>query len=105
MDLECLWVENVFCLILDKTAVDHKVLDLISVGGGGKKIWWSFFEDLMCHKFFDLWNLENISYIDCFVLTDGTGYPTQMVATRLVQHIQPFITKRQTLCLCLVAII
>jgi hypothetical protein len=59
----------------------------------------------MCHEYLDLLNLENISYIDCFVLTDGTGYPTQMVATRLVQHIQQFITKRQTLCLCLVAII
>lgn len=59
----------------------------------------------MCHECLDLLNLENVSYIDCFVLTDGTGYLTRMVATCLVQHIQQFITKRQTLCLCLVAII
>jgi hypothetical protein len=59
----------------------------------------------MCHECLDLLNLENVNYIDCFVLTDGTGYHTQMVATHLVQHIQQYITKRQTHCLCLVAII
>jgi len=102
--VDCLWVENVFCLSLDETTVDHRV-KILAQRVRGKKIDLVEFEELMCHERLDLLNLENVSYIDCFVLTDGTGYPTQMVATRLVQHIQQFITRGQTLCLCLVAII